>query len=61
MNSIYTNRSQVVTQMLKEVEASKILLVPLDFAKEKHVVRICDATGDYLHKKPIDVTNDTAG
>ena len=61
MNSIYTNRSQVVTQMLKEVEAKKILLVPLDFAKEKHVVRICDATGDYLHKKSFDVTNNQAG
>jgi len=61
MNSIYTNRSQVVTQMLKDVEAVKILLVPLDFAKEKHVVRICDATGDYLHKHPIEVTNDKAG
>ena len=61
MNSIYPNRSTALTQAFNEVSASKILIVPLDFAKKTHVVRLCDGQGNYLHKKAFPVINDFAG
>ena len=61
MNSIYTKRSNAVTQVFNDVPAEKILIVPLDFAKEKHVVRLCNGSGKYLHKSSFSVNNDKAG
>lgn len=61
MNSIYPNRSAALTQAFNEVSPSKILIVPLDFAKKKHVVRLCDGQGQYLHKKSFPVHNDSSG
>ena len=61
MNSIYTKRSNAVTQAFNDVAADKILIVPLDFAKAKHVVRMCNGLGEYLHNKSFPVNNDKAG
>lgn len=59
--SIYPQRSQEVNALFEHVEHRKILVVPIDFAKEIHEAQICRGTGEYLLKKPIRVYNSTLG
>ena len=61
MKSTYPNHSAALTQVFNEIPPAKILIVPLDFAKEKHVVRLCDGRGQYLHKNSFVVLNDPSG
>ncbi len=57
--SIYPQRSQDVNALFEHVEHRKILVVPIDFAKEIHEAQICRGTGEYLLKNPIRVYNST--
>ena len=60
--SIYADRSQVLTRCFATVKGPEdILLVPIDYAKKKHVARFCLGTGEYLDKDPIVIYNDLRG
>ena len=60
--TIYPQRSQVVEDIFsRENRLDKILIVPLDHAKESHTVQLCLATGVYLLKKALTVYNDQRG
>lgn len=60
--SIYPNRSQVLNRCFESAENLEgVLIVPIDFAKSKHVARLCLGTGEYLEKQPITVHNDIRG
>ncbi|MFT5130007.1 MAG: hypothetical protein ACI8W8_003636 [Rhodothermales bacterium] len=59
--NIYTISSPAVHERFSPVPADKIILVPVDFAKEKHVGRLCLGNGDYTHKKALTIYNDIRG
>lgn len=59
--SIYPQRSQEATAVFENVEHRKILVVPIDFAKEMHEAQLCRGTGEYLLKQPMRVYNSQAG
>ena len=59
--TVFTKGSQRVSTILLENTAGKILLIPVDFAKEKHVARVCFGDGSYMTKKPIIVFNNNCG
>ena len=61
MNSTYSTQSQQLTQVFADVPLEKILVVPLDFAKASHTVRMCLGTGHYLHNKAMDIKNNKDG
>jgi transposase len=59
--SIYPERSQAVAKTLASVHPEKIMVVPVDFAKNIHEAQLCRATGEYLLKKPLMVRNTLEG
>ena len=59
--SIYPDRSQAATKKLSSVHPEKIMVVPIDFAKNIHEAQLCRATGEYLLKKPLMVHNTVEG
>jgi transposase len=59
--SIYPQRSQDVNRIFENEDHRKILVVPIDFAKEIHEAQICRGTGEYLLKNPIRVYNSALG
>ena len=59
--NIFPDRSQVVQSLMDNEDARKILVVPIDFAKETHVAQIARGTGEYLLKRPLSVRNSVAG
>ena len=60
--TIYPQRSQVVEDIFsRENRLDKILIIPLDHAKESHTVQFRLATGVYLLKKALTVYNDQRG
>lgn len=59
--TVFTKGSQQVSSILLENRPDKVLLVPVDFAKEKHVARACFGNGAYMTKKPIIVFNNSRG
>jgi transposase len=59
--SIYPERSQAATQKLASSDPERIMVVPIDFAKNIHEAQLCRATGEYLLKKPLMVYNTLAG
>jgi transposase len=62
MNStVFAKGSQQVQKVLSENSPKNVLIVPIDFAKKKHVAKICDASGVYLHQRPITLYNNAKG
>lgn len=59
--SVYPQFSQVLQRIFEAVPPEEILLVPIDFAKRKHVARFCDGHGRYLHHKALTVHNTMDG
>lgn len=60
-STIYVKGSQQVNELLSNKSPKKVLIVPIDFAKNKHVAKICDASGQYLHRKPMILHNHRKG
>lgn len=59
--SIYGQQSQELLRIFEEAGTSKkVLVVPIDYAKSKHVVMFCNGNGDIL-RKPFAVKNDPEG
>lgn len=59
--TIYTGRSQQLLTLFEEAGSSaKIMCVPIDYAKEDHVVMFCNGYGDIL-RKPFSVKNSLEG
>lgn len=61
MNSTFRTQSQKVTQLFEGLNPKEILVVPIDFAKESHLARICFGNGKYLHKKSFTLKNNADG
>lgn len=60
--TIYPQRSQVVSEIFsREIRPDKILIVPIDHAKENHVVQFCFGTGEHILNKAFTVFNDSRG
>ena len=59
--NIFPDRSQVLNEKSIGGDLRKVLVVPLDFAKQTHVVQIARGTGEYLRKRPLNVHNNMAG
>ncbi len=58
---IYPQRSQVAAGVLAGNHPSDVLIVPIDFAKKEHVVRMCRGTGRFAFKRPLVAKNTAAG
>ena len=59
--TIYTNQSQELLTLFEEVgNSSKIMCVPIDYAKKDHVVMFCNGYGGIL-RKPFSVKNSPRG
>ncbi len=58
---IFPRRSQVAQGVLADVDLRKVLIVPIDFAKDTHVAQIVRGSGEYLRKHPLNVRNTAAG
>jgi transposase len=59
--TIYTNQSQELLHLFEEAgNNSKIMCVPIDYAKKEHVVMFCNGYGDIL-RKPFSVKNSPEG
>ena len=59
--NIYPERSQAVAKTLGSNVLSKVLVVPIDFAKQVHVGQICTGTGKFAYKKSFKIMNTPAG
>ena len=59
--TIYSTQSQELLRLFEEAgNSSKIMCVPLDYAKKDHVVMFCNGYGDIL-RKPFSVKNSPEG
>ena len=59
--NIYVNRSQELLGLFEEAgSGSKLMCVPIDYAKKDHVVMFCNGYGDIL-RKPFSVKNSPEG
>jgi len=59
--TIYTNQSQELLRLFEEAgNNSKIMCVPMDYAKKDHMVMFCNGNGDIL-RKPFSVKNSPDG
>jgi len=59
--TIYTNQSQELLRLFEEAgNSSKIMCVPMDYAKKDHVVMFCNGHGHIL-RKPFSVKNSPEG
>jgi hypothetical protein len=59
--SIYTNESQESLRLFEETQnSSKIMCIPIDFAKKDHIVMFCNGNRDIL-RKPFSVENSPDG
>ncbi len=61
--NIYTHRSQEPLGLFEQAgNNSKVMCVPIDYAKKDHIVMFCNGYGDILRKPfavknlPLDVT-----
>jgi hypothetical protein len=60
-SSIYPNRSQeLLTLFEKAGNPSKLMCVPIDYAKKDHLVMFCNGNGEVL-RKPFSVKNSVDG
>ena len=59
--NIYLNQSQELLSLFEDAgNNTKIMCVPMDYAKKDHIVMFCDGNGHIL-KKPFSVRNNPAG
>ena len=59
--NIYVNQSQELLRLFEEAgNGSKVMCVPMDYAKKDHVVMLCDGNGHIL-RKPFPVKNSPEG
>ena len=59
--NIYANQSQEILSLFEEAgNSTKLMCVPIDYAKKDHVVMFCNGHGDIL-RKPFDVKNTPEG
>jgi len=59
--NIYVNQSQELLTLFEEAgNNSKVMCVPIDYAKKDHVVMFCNGNGDIL-RKPFKVKNSPEG
>ena len=59
--TIYTNQSQELLGLFEDAgNMSKVMCVPIDYAKKDHVVMFCNGHGDIL-RKPFPVKNSPEG
>ncbi len=59
--NIYVNRSQELLGLFEEAgSGTKLMCVPIDYAKKDHVVMFCNGYGDIL-RKPFSVKNSPEG
>jgi transposase len=59
--NIYLNQSQELLSLFEDAgNNSKIMCVPMDYAKKDHIVMFCDGNGHIL-KKPFSVMNNPDG
>jgi hypothetical protein len=55
--NIYQNQSQELLSLFESAESStKVMCVPMDYAKRDHLVMFCNGHGDIL-RKPFSVKN----
>ncbi len=59
--NIFPQRSQAAETVMAGCDLRKVLVVPIDFAKETHVAQIVRGTGEYLRKRSLKVRNSVAG
>lgn len=60
-NNTFRNSDQQLNQILSTNIPEKVLIVPIDFAKNCHIGKFCFANGSYLYKKPVVITNNIKG
>ena len=58
---IFPQRSQAVEELLGSNHPGRVLIVPIDFAKEEHVAQVCQANGRFLFKSPMILENTVDG
>ncbi len=59
--NIYQNQSQELLHLFEEAGSSeKVMCVPMDYAKNDHLVMFCNGHGDIL-RKPFSVKNTPEG
>jgi transposase len=59
--TIYSNQSQELLRLFEEAgNNSKMMCVPIDYAKKDHIVMFCNGYGDIL-RKPFSVNNSPEG
>ena len=59
--TIYANQSQELLRLFEEAgNNSKIMCVPIDYAKKDHIVMFCNGHGHIL-RKPFSVKNTVKG
>ena len=59
--NIYPNRSQELLALFEQAgNHSKLMCVPIDYAKEDHLVMFCNGNGEVL-RKPFSVKNSSDG
>jgi len=59
--NIYQNQSQELLRLFEEAgNSTKVMCVPMDYAKNDHLVMFCNGNGDIL-RKPFSVKNTQAG
>jgi len=59
--NIYPNRSQEIHQLFEQAgNSSKVMCIPIDYAKNTHVAMFCNGNGDIL-RKPFAVKNSAHG
>ena len=59
--NIYQNRSQELLSLFEQAgNSSKVMCIPIDFAKKDHMVMFCNGYGDIL-RKPFSVKNSQMG
>jgi len=60
-STIYSNQSQELLRVFEEAgNNSKMMCVPIDFAKKDHIVMFCNGYGDIV-RKPFSVNNSAQG
>lgn len=58
----YPVRSQSIQQFFLDAPSlNKILIVPIDYAKETHTAQFCNGNGEFLLRKALDVYNTPKG
>ena len=59
--TIYTNQSQELLRLFEQAaNSSKVMCVPIDYAKRDHMVMFCNGYGDIV-RKPFSVKNSPKG